>query len=192
MREGCTLESVKIVLTSDSHREYVLLQAIQEEYPDADYYIDCGDTEIRQEEVIDEYYDQGWIMVEGNCDYGWLPSERILTILGHKIWILHGDDYMDFRNQWQDDFYARILEEDIDLVLYGHTHVVYDEQVMVSDEKTVRLINPGSVARPRDIFSFDQGAYGLLTITEQSIDFTSIRYNKYELFDAYCQRHGID
>ena len=66
---------------------------------------------------------------------GTLPERQIFTIEGVRIGMFHG-------HRWKAPF--GFTKEDIDLLLCGHTHVPRDEMI-----DGIRVINPGSVTRPR-------------------------------------------
>ena len=66
---------------------------------------------------------------------GILPERRIFTIDGVRIGMFHGH-----RGKAPFCF----TKDEIDLLLCGHTHVPQDEMI-----EGIRVINPGSVTRPR-------------------------------------------
>lgn len=98
--------------------------------PDAEYLAMMTDTEV--------------VRVAGNCDW---PDERVRDdevrdVEGHRIFLTHGHIY-GVR------YTTRMLREQAeacgaDIAIYGHTHVAE----LSPGELTV--LNPGSVARPRD------------------------------------------
>lgn len=94
--------------------------------------------------------------VLGNNDFaifgGALPERRMITIEGIKIGMFHGH-----RGKAPFGF----SKEEIDLLICGHTHVPRDEMI-----EGIRVINPGSVTRPR---GGSAPAMGILEIVAGSI-----------------------
>ncbi len=84
--------------------------------------------------------------VKGNGDYLFegVPQKRVLTIDGHRILLVHGHNEKVSRGL--ETLYFKALEENVELALFGHTHVPLD-----IESGGVRLMNPGSPSRPRGI-----------------------------------------
>ena len=82
--------------------------------------------------------------VAGNTDWpdGKTPDEIVVEAAGHRIFLTHGHIY-GVRSTLEMLVQAA-REEQADIAVYGHTHVAQDV------EGEVRVLNPGSVARPRD------------------------------------------
>lgn len=99
------------------------------------------------------------IAVSGNCDINSMePSEKILDIEGKKIFLTHGHLY---RVKFGvDKLYYRAKELSVDLVVFGHTHVPYNE---VIDD--ILFFNPGSLSLPRS----GPGSFGILEISGSDI-----------------------
>ena len=53
----------KVVVMSDSHGYHKMIDEVQRLEPDGDYYVHCGDSEAREEQL------KGWICVRGNNDW---------------------------------------------------------------------------------------------------------------------------
>ena len=49
----------KVVVMSDSHGYHKMIDEVQRLEPDGDYYVHCGDSEAREEQL------KGWICVRG-------------------------------------------------------------------------------------------------------------------------------
>ena len=82
-------------------------------------------------------------MIAGNNDFNTgLKKEEILILGKNKLFLTHGHRY------YVNYGVERILEEGksigMDVVLFGHTHVP-----MIEKENGIFLVNPGSVAYPR-------------------------------------------
>ena len=131
------MNALKILVFSDSHRSRGgMLDAIEAQSPDL--VIHLGDLQSDAEEIGYAYPKLPLISVPGNCD-GWTmePAIRLVTIEGRKILLSHG-------HLWQvKQGYARALLEarkaDADILLFGHTHVAYCEQV-----DGLWVMNPGA------------------------------------------------
>lgn len=130
---------MKILLMSDSHGRNAMVDHLLEKHNDADLFIHCGDIEC------DEYVFPALETVAGNNDvYYDYPSQRIFTVHGHRILVLHSHQCMFYykRSQWLRD---TAIENHCDIVFYGHTHVAKDETL-----DGIRLVNPGSLRYSRD------------------------------------------
>ena len=88
---------------------------------------------------------------------GTLPERRVFTIDGVRIGMFHGH-----RGKAPFGF----DQAEIDLLLCGHTHVPRDEMI-----DGIRVINPGSVTRPR---SGSGPAMGILDINGRDISWQQI------------------
>ena len=99
--------------------------------------------------------------VAGNCDFhdsG--PAERILDLEGKRFYMVHGHQY-GVKNS-VNSLYYRGLELNADVVLFGHTHIPFCEQI-----EDIWLINPGSPSRPR---LDKKGSYALLYLEKGKIE----------------------
>ena len=82
--------------------------------------------------------------VAGNTDWpdGKTPDEIVVEAAGHRIFLTHGHIY-GVRSTLE-MLVTAAKEAQADIAVYGHTHVA---QEVTGD---VHVLNPGSVARPRD------------------------------------------
>ncbi len=126
--------TVKIVVVSDSHGRDDLLYDLQEQYPNADAFLHCGDVKAPQENF------PGYLIVQGNNDYYYdLPAHRVLPLGGHRVLLIHSHQFSLPQARSADDrIYAQ--ERGCDIVCYGHTHVA---DLHMADG--VSLLNPGSL-----------------------------------------------
>lgn len=109
--------------------------------PDADYL-----AMLTQKEVY---------KVAGNCDWpdSRVPYVRVVQLVGHRILLTHGHTY---GAQYTLDLMVRAASsKDCDGIVFGHTHAV------TYFPGAITILNPGSVARPRDD---GQGSFALLTL----------------------------
>ena len=143
-----------IGVVSDSHGDIESLKAMLR-YPEAaqaEMWIPLPDLvgvahvdERRVERVL------------GNCD---LPmdgtyDETVVEVGGHRIFLTHGHL---FNVRFDTAMLAAAARETgADLAVYGHTHIALYEQ-----QGDVTVVNPGSVARPRDAA---QGSFMTISLT---------------------------
>ncbi len=129
---------MKIVVVSDSHRNYSSLQLVKSANSDADLFIHCGDFQTSQDQL------QGFLAVAGNNDiWSGVPEQRVLTCADVKIWIIHSDQYSgSYRIEY---LFKKAQENQYQLVCFGHTHTPYIEK-----RDGIWLVNPGSLWYNRD------------------------------------------
>lgn len=124
----------KIVIVSDSHHQNDLLkQVVQKEK--ADLYLHAGDSEATEEEIYP------FLSVRGNCDFTPFPLERVITIEEVTLLLVHG------HRLTQNELIRKAKDVHASLVICGHSHCYMD---VILDG--IHIINPGSIAKPRDFF----------------------------------------
>jgi len=122
---------VKIVVVSDNHYDHDVLSFIHSSNLNADVFLHLGDFQCPKE------YIDPFIPVLGNNDFDMtVPRERILTLEGKRILMVHGHRYLTYG---YDKLVYYAQSKDIDIVLFGHIHRYVDEII-----DGVRLLNPGS------------------------------------------------
>lgn len=147
----------KILVMSDSHLCGARVkQAIEEEIPDM--LIHLGDSEedpdiIQEwlEATVNSHYDRpldGYIKslyIKGNSDRFYkrkMTPGIVFELNGHTVLATHGHGfYVDYG---LDDLLAVAKEKNCDIVMYGHTHEYFNEEI-----EGIRFLNPGSIAFPR-------------------------------------------
>ncbi len=123
---------MKIIITSDLHGNKEIINYILMNY-DADYFYDCGDSQLSNYE-LKEFYS-----VLGNCDFYPFPTYRIINIDDYlKIFITHGHLYSD------KEMIELAKINKCKLIVHGHTHIKRYEMM-----DGITLLNPGSISRPR-------------------------------------------
>ncbi|MCT4634604.1 MAG: metallophosphoesterase [Firmicutes bacterium] len=131
---------MRVLVISDSHGNISNLEKIDIE--SFDLLIHCGDF-VSDVKMISDKYKIDIEYVKGNCDYNSDDDEeRILELLGHKILITHGHKYGVKYSISK--LYYRALELEVDLAIFGHTHLPFDESY-----DGIRFINPGSISLGR-------------------------------------------
>lgn len=144
------MTALKILVFSDSHRSRGgMLDAIEAQSPDL--VIHLGDLQEDAEEIGYAYPKLPLISVPGNCD-GWTmePTIRLVTIERHKLLLSHG-------HLWQvKQGHTRAMLEahkaGADILLFGHTHVAYCEQV-----DGIWVMNPGAARKSYGTILLDAG-----------------------------------
>lgn len=133
----------KYIVFSDSHgkndRMYDIIRKNQDQIDGLFHLGDVGDAAEELSLMV-----KGPVyLVRGNCDtYSSLRTENVFRLHGHKIAMTHG--YNQHVERGVDVLKYWALQNEADVVLYGHTHVPFVEQ---SSQMTV--LNPGSISRPR-------------------------------------------
>lgn len=148
---------MKIAIVSDTHRFSKYICKCAEYIEDCDVLIHLGDNTDDIQELTKNFYGEVYA-VKGNCDYeDKYPNEQLLYLAGKKIFITHGHKYgvkMSMTN-----IYYKGKEVEADIVLFGHTHIHYLEEV-----DGIIFMNPGSISLPRS-----SGRYiGFIEIEEGS------------------------
>jgi len=124
---------VKILITSDIHKNLDFFLEISEKYKDFTK-INLGDRGI-DISILQKY---NYICVDGNCDFEITNKEQVLVIDNKKIFITHGHNYNVKSSML--NLYYKAKSLNVDYVFFGHTHiqtkVVYDDII---------FINPGAI-----------------------------------------------
>lgn len=151
---------MRIVVFSDSHRNYAVLQEIIRRHPEAETFIHLGDGEWEFQELAREAPAHVLMLsVRGNNDFGSTTQiNGCLRVGKTKILYTHGHLYFVQRGLLELENFARASKADI--MLYGHTH-----QAAVLYRDGVHFLNPGSVSQPRD----GSPSYGIVDLTGQGI-----------------------
>ncbi len=146
---------MRLLVISDSHSRKERLDAVLKAEPTADAVFHlgdgAGDMKFLQDTDLRTFF-----LVRGNCDSMFhtdLQDAYNVTFEGVKIFATHGHLYNVKFGLEKLGLAAQMQE--IDLVLFGHTHVptnVYDNGI--------RFFNPGSLA---------DGSYGCVDITPKGI-----------------------
>lgn len=159
---------MKVLIISDSHRkDNVILNIIKHEEP-FDMLIHLGDIEGGELKLN---YSVGigtsLVIIKGNNDFfSDLPDEKELRIGTHKILLSHGHSYgvsLDLES-----YRTEALSRGCDIAMFGHTH-----KPVIDNKNGVLLINPGSVAYPRQ--SDRRATYVILEITDEKAE-AKIKY----------------
>ncbi len=147
---------MKILIFSDSHRQFAPLMQVMEREVQVDRIIHAGDVCQDAEDLEIMYPSVPVIAVKGNNDYfnRDFPEDRFFELGGVKIFLTHGHNYgvkYSYSKVWQ---VAR--EKGADICIFGHTHKAHQEKL-----GGVELFNPGSSGRSYGVLEIDEKGYTL-------------------------------
>ena len=148
---------MRILVVSDTHRNQDYLYELLEELDDIDYVIHCGDVEGCDDEM-EAVCQVPFVAVAGNNDFfSFLPRERVVELMGHKIFVTHGHMYNVSAGL------GRIIDEaedrGCDIALFGHTH-----RPTYAKTDKIQIMNPGSIAHPRQ--ASRRPSYGIISLND--------------------------
>ncbi len=152
---------MKIVVVADTHlpkRSKGLPEQLKEELSTAEQIIHAGDWQTI--EVYEEFKKYGEVIgVSGNADdeviRELLPTKRIVSCMGYKIGIVHGDG----KGKTTEKRALETFQDDeVDIIIFGHSHIPYIRYV-----NGVLLFNPGSATDKRKLPVY---SFGTMTIDE--------------------------
>lgn len=133
----------RYLVFSDSHgREEDMLDIVRQYKDKMEGLFFLGDAENSGDQLRSSVPGPVY-MVKGNCDWSLQASEsQVFSLHGHRVAMTHG--HRQRVNMGLDTLKYWALEQEADLVLYGHTHVPFVEQT-----SAMTILNPGSISRPR-------------------------------------------
>lgn len=156
---------MRIVVFSDSHRNYTVLKKIVAAQREAEAFIHLGDGEGEFEDLRRHNPDKLMLGVYGNCDFiQFSKVSDMVNLQGKKIFFTHGHAFRVKSDLAAIKREARGIGADI--VLFGHTHIPLTEY-----DEGLYLLNPGSVTAPLN----GRPSYGIVDITPAGVA-TSIVY----------------
>ena len=135
---------MKILIVSDTHKRNENLLDVLENARGLDMVIHCGDAEGLEDSVRTKIRCPLYIVAGNNDFFSQLSNELVFNIDSKRVLLTHGHYYHVSMGieRLADEAVAR----DIDIAIYGHTHVPKMEMV-----NNVTIINPGSISYPRQI-----------------------------------------
>lgn len=146
---------MKIVVVSDTHRNFAELNDVVERNLDADLVIHLGDGENEFRDVSSLHPEKAMIYVRGNCDFGEYKDEQIVTACGYKIFCTHG--HLQHVYSGLDLLVSEAKQNGCKIALYGHTHLYRTEVI-----DGVFVMNPGSLNEPRN---HNEPTYGIIELS---------------------------
>lgn len=139
----------KIIVISDSHSNKKAIDKIFTEL-EFDYLIHLGDG---IDDLGTYIYDDRVKLVRGNCDF--FSNEKIESFLMVEkvlLFFTHGHEYGVKYTTSQ--ILKRVLGTDVNLILYGHTHINKTETI-----NGITLHNPGALSK--------SNSYSIITIDNE-------------------------
>ncbi len=150
---------MRIVVISDSHRKYNIVERILRDQPTAHHVFFLGDVLTDIERVRGRFPDRDFHIVAGNCDFmDMTPNFGIEKIDGVGIFYTHG--HTVGVKGGTGVLLARAKAAGCKIALYGHTHIARTQY-----EDGVYLVNPGSCACSRE----GKNSYAVIDIEKTGI-----------------------
>jgi len=134
---------LEIIIVSDNHLDKSGLEKVLEYHTDVDGFLHCGDSNLEADSDLMKPF----ITVKGNTDHlqDYKNEEKIKLATGELIWMTHGHNYLVGNGTDRLLTRAKKMNQLPAIILYGHTH-----RVDVRMQEGILIINPGSIAIPRD------------------------------------------
>lgn len=155
---------MKLLVFSDNHRDKESLIKILDINKKIDRYISLGDSEMREYELTE----LNVFGVKGNYPFEPnFPKELTLVFEDTKVYITHGHLWSVKMGLSRLLNYA--LYNNINLVLYGHTHTVSIKEI-----EEVIFVNPGCLSKSK---MGENHSYALIDISEKQIDIVIKKVN---------------
>lgn len=130
---------MKILICSDSHKRLDIFQKILEkETPEIVLF--AGDHSTDAIDMSYVYSDIKFYIVRGNTDYfdKETSDKQILEIEKKKILLVHGHRFGV--KSYMSDLEREAEEENVDLCIFGHTHIPY-----YKERDNIIYLNPGAL-----------------------------------------------
>ena len=150
----------KVLVMSDTHGDYrVLNEVVKAELP-FDYLVHCGDAEAKPEIILDCLDQYKLVSVRGNCDHGNdLPVFQTVKIGFYNLLAVHG--HLHGVKDGMQGLLELARKNFSDVVCYGHTHVPSIER---AEPSGTFLTDPDNLARNRPLPG--NGTRAVLTVSE--------------------------
>lgn len=129
-------------ILADSHGDRAALRRAGEILRGVEVLLHAGDHR-RDGEFLSDMLGIPWYGVVGNTDPSQGPTEELLELAGRTLLLTHG--HLQHVKLGLTSLLAEARRYRADIVVFGHTHIPFYERA-----GEVRLLNPGSIARPRD------------------------------------------
>lgn len=133
---------MRILIVSDTHKKGRILEKVLNQLGEIDFFIHLGDIE-GEEAYIASLLDCRYELVAGNNDFFTdCRKEAEIKLEDYKVLLTHGHYY--YVSMGVETLRKEAIARGADIVMYGHTH-----RPLVSIEEDVTILNPGSLAYPR-------------------------------------------
>lgn len=158
---------IKLLVMSDTHGDTSLAEKVLKKHQNVDIVVHLGDY-FRDADKLRELYPKiHFEAVSGNSDFltGDVPAEKVLVLEGQRVLITHGHRYSV---KWGiDRLHAKARNENLQLLLFGHTHISRMES-----GPGYMIVNPGSISEPR---GNDDESYAIIVIDNNRINVELMR-----------------
>ena len=136
---------MRIGIVSDSHGNIDVFEDMLAVpgAAEAELWLHAGDF-APDADVLEEMSGRRVARVLGNCDFfvDGVHDETVVEVAGHRIFLTHGHL---FNVRFDTAMLAAAARETgANIAVYGHTHIALEEY------GDMTVLNPGSIARPRD------------------------------------------
>lgn len=130
---------MRILVVSDTHRDYYTLNQVIKSQPSAEVVFHLGDGADDIERIKSLYDNKMIISLRGNCDWNCSKSyiEQI-TLESKKIFATHG--HLFGVKISLTDIITEAKKNDANILLFGHTH-----QALCDYVDDMHIMNPGSL-----------------------------------------------
>ena len=139
---------MKIGLVSDSHGDTMALDLMLKtpEAQEAECWLHAGDF-VRDADYLEMVSEKKVYKVAGNGDwpYSKAPDDMLVELAGHRILLTHGHEHGV--RYGTENLEENAVNMEADIAVYGHTHIA---DITPKGKNGVTILNPGSIARPRD------------------------------------------
>ncbi len=150
---------MRVGVISDTHGNIPLFNKAIKEMGEIDIYIHLGDY-INDAKKVFNNTEVNYIAVKGNCDLIDNEDEEVVVdINSKKFFICHGHKYNI--KYGYNNIYYRALEEEANVVLFGHTHMP-----LLLWYNGILFFNPGSTIYPK---GGSEASYGVIEIVDGEI-----------------------
>ncbi|MCL2086022.1 MAG: YfcE family phosphodiesterase [Oscillospiraceae bacterium] len=146
---------MKIVVVSDTHRNFRAFNNVVEQNLNADLFIHLGDGQNEFFDVAATHSDKKFLIVKGNCDFGDLDEELVANLETCRIYCNHG--YNINIDVGVETLLEKAAYHNCEIALYGHTHVFKTALI-----DGIYVMNPGSLDNPR---GKNPPTYGIIEIS---------------------------
>lgn len=151
---------MRIVVISDTHRDFNAMKKIFDRNLDAELFIFLGDGERELDDIKCLYPDKKVLNVRGNCDFAsFAPGMGMITVDQCNIIYVHGHSHGV--KAGTGGILRLAKENDANIALFGHTH-----QRFYSYIDGIHVLNPGSASMPRD---GKKPSYAYIDITKAGV-----------------------
>ena len=147
---------MKILVVSDTHKNFAMLKKAFDAVPDADIVVHLGDGESEFSLLRSTNPSRNMIFIGGNCDKELHRPWQSIDACGQKIFCVHGHNHDVHKGV--KDLVDAAKHYGCTVALYGHTHIRRTDIV-----DGIYVMNPGSLDSPRD---GSPKSFGVLTVDE--------------------------